>query len=159
MVKIRIINVGTNKEGYIREGIEEYTKRLSKVAQVEFVSVPETKLPSSPSDSEIYSALLKDADLISKNILKGSFVFAMCIEGKQLSSIEFSEMISSGMLSFSSFTFIIGGSFGLSDRIKSIADYKLSMSKMTLPHSLAKLVLCEQIYRAFSILGGSKYNK
>lgn len=159
MVKIRIISVGTNKESYFREGTDEYVKRLTRDVSFEFISVPETKLSSSPSQGEIEAALEKERFLIEKNILKGSFVIAMCIEGKMLSSAEFAELIGSKLNTHSSFTFIIGGSFGLSENIKSCSDLKLSMSKMTFPHSLAKLILTEQIYRAFSINNGNRYNK
>ncbi|MBQ5320556.1 MAG: 23S rRNA (pseudouridine(1915)-N(3))-methyltransferase RlmH [Oscillospiraceae bacterium] len=159
MVKIKIINVGTNKESYFKEGINEYIKRLSPFASVEMISLPETKLPFSPSDAEIKAGLEKEADFVLKNIPPSSFVFALCIEGKELSSEEFSILLQNKMSSYSSFTFIIGGSFGLSEEIKRKADNKLSFSKMTMPHTLAKLFLAEQLYRAFSIMNGGKYHK
>lgn len=159
MVKIKIINVGTNKESYFIDGIKEYIKRLTPFASAEMVSVPETRLSENPSKTEIQIGLKKEADLILKNIPSGSFVFALCIEGNGLSSEEFSSILESKMSAFSSFTFIIGGSFGLSSEIKNRADYKLSFSKMTMPHTLAKLFLTEQLYRAFSIMNGGKYHK
>ncbi len=159
MVKIKIINVGTNKESYFNEGIDEYVKRLQKEVSFEFVSVPEFKLPSNPNENEINNALNKEASLIENLIPKNSFVIAMCIEGKQFSSAEFADLFREKLNYFSSFCFIIGGSFGLSNTVKSKAQLKLSMSKMTFPHTMAKLILSEQIYRAFSINGGGRYNK
>ena len=123
------------------------------------ISVPETRLSENPSKTEIQIGLKKEDDLILKNIPSGSFVFALCIEGNGLSSEEFSSILESKMSAFSSFTFIIGGSFGLSDEIKKRAYYKLSFSKLTMPHTLAKLFLTEQLYRAFSIMYGGKYQK
>ncbi len=159
MVKIKIINVGTNKESYFNEGINEYVKRLKKDVLFEFISIPEYKLTNNPSENEIKNGLDKEASLIEKHISKNSFVIAMCIEGKQLTSSEFADLFKDKMNSFSSFSFIIGGSFGMSEKIKSLANMKLSMSKMTFPHTMAKLILSEQIYRAFSINSGGRYNK
>lgn len=159
MVKIKIINVGTNKESYFREGIDEYLKRLSPYASVEMVSVPEHRLPSSPSESEIKAGIEKEKDMILKHIPNSTCLFALCIEGRELSSEEFSKLLENKMSLSNSFTFVIGGSFGLSEELKNKSDFKLSFSKMTMPHTLAKLFLTEQLYRAFSIMNGGKYHK
>ena len=159
MVKIKIINVGTNKETYFNEGINEYVKRLKKDVLFEFISIPEYKLSNNPNENEIKVGLEKESFLIEKYIQKNSLLIALCIEGKQITSLEFANMFNDKLNHYSSFTFIIGGSFGLSEKIKNLADIKLSMSKMTFPHTMAKLILSEQIYRAFSINNGGRYNK
>ena len=157
-MNIKLIAIGKLKEDYLRNACAEYVKRLSLYCSFELVELDECRLSDNPSDKEIASALEKEAEMIKKHA-KG-YIIPMCIEGKQLSSTELSEKISSvGINGQSTITFIIGSSFGLADSVKSMADLKLSMSKMTFPHQLARVMLLEQIYRAFTISGGSKYHK
>lgn len=157
MLSVYIIAVGSLKEIYFREAADEYKKRIGNVTEIE---IKEEKLPASPSDSQISAALEKEAERILEAIPKRSFVVPMCIEGKQMSSEEFSASLDNAALSGrSSVTFIIGSSHGLSDKVKRTADLKLSMSKMTFPHKLARVMLYEAVYRAFEISSGSKYHK
>lgn len=155
---INFIVIGKLKEDYLRNACAEYIKRLSRYCTFELHELDECRLSDNPSDKEIESALQKEAIQIKK-YAKG-MIIPMCIEGKQLSSIKFSEKISSaGINGFSTVTFIIGSSFGLSPEIKSMGNFKLSMSEMTFPHQLARVMLLEQVYRAFQILEGGKYHK
>lgn len=125
---------------------------------MEIHELDEYRLSDNPSEKEIASALAKEAVQIKK-YAKG-FIIPLCIEGRQLGSVEFSEKISSAAVSgFSSITFIIGSSFGLDNDIKNMGSFKLSMSKMTFPHQLARVMLLEQIYRAFQIAENGKYHK
>ena len=157
LLSVYFIAVGSLKEKYFREAADEYKKRIGNVTEIE---IKEEKLPASPSDSQISAALEKEAERILEAIPKRSFVVPMCIEGKQMSSEEFSAALDNAALSGrSSVTFIIGSSHGLSDKVKRSADLKLSMSKMTFPHKLARVMLYEAVYRAFEISSGSKYHK
>lgn len=155
---VNLIVIGKLKEDYLRNACAEYIKRLSRYCTLELHELDECRLSDSPSGKEIESALQKEAVQIKK-FAKGMIV-PMCIEGKQLSSVKFSEKISSaGVNGFSTVTFIIGSSFGLAPEIKSMGSFKLSMSEMTFPHQLARVMLLEQIYRAFQIAEGGKYHK
>jgi len=157
-MNVNLIVMGKLKEEYLRSACNEYIKRLSRYCNFEIHELDECRLSDNPSPKEIESALSKEADAIKK-YAKG-YIIPMCIEGRQLTSKELSEKIENiGINGQSSITFIIGSSFGLSDNIKAMADFKLSMSKMTFPHQLARVMLLEQIYRAFSISEGSKYHK
>ncbi len=160
MIKVNIITVGRLKEKYLDDACREYLKRLKAFAKVEIIEVNEYRSSDNPSESEIKNVIEKEGEQIISKIPKGSFVVPMCIEGKQLSSEEFSDKLQSVMLSGTGeFTFIIGGSFGLSDKVKEAGNLKLSFGKITLPHQLMRVVLLEQIYRALSIMNNSKYHK
>ena len=160
MVEIALICVGKNKEKYFQDAAAEYIKRLSGSCRVSVTEVPEHRLPAAPSDKEIESALSDEADRIKSLLKKDQFVISLCIEGERFDSSAFAEELKSVFLSGRSrLAFIIGGSYGLSDLIKNCSDLRLSMSDMTLPHHLARVVLLEQIYRAFTIIEGTKYNK
>ena len=160
MLKITLITVGRLKEQYLRDAVKEYEKRLSTLCTLKNVEIDAAKLPDSPNESQIKQALDSEAERIIAAIPNGAFVIPMCIEGKQMDSEELSKKLSDiGVSGQSNVTFIIGGSYGLSDRVKQKADYKLSMSKMTFPHQLAKVMLLEQIYRAFKITQGGTYHK
>ena len=155
---INLIVIGKLKEDYLKNACAEYIKRLSRYCTLELHELDECRLSDNPSEKEISSALKKEADNIKK-YAKG-MIIPMCIEGKQLTSVTFSEKISSaGVNGFSTVTFIIGSSFGLAPEIKSMGSFKLSMSDMTFPHQLARVMLLEQIYRAFQIAEGGKYHK
>lgn len=155
---ISLIVMGKLKEEYLRNACAEYIKRLGRYCTFELHELDECRLSDSPSDKEIAAALRKEAEQIKK-YAKGMIV-PMCIEGKQLTSPELSEKITSaGVSGQSTVTFIIGSSFGLDPEIKAMGTLKLSMSKMTFPHQLARVMLLEQIYRAFQIAEGGKYHK
>lgn len=158
MMNVTIISVGKLKEKYLRDAIAEYSKRLQAFCNFRIIELDESRLSEKSSQREIEQALETEG----KNILRNSqgFIFSMCIEGKQLSSEEFAKKFTDiGVSGTSAVTFIIGSSFGLSDEVKRKSDFKLSMSKMTFPHQLARVMLAEQIYRAFQINNGGKYHK
>jgi len=157
-ITIDILCVGKIKEKYFSDAIDEYLKRLKRFAKVNIFQVADEKIPDNSSDKldeQIKTTECKK--MIEK--LKPGFTIAMCVEGKQLSSPELADKISSAMQSNSHITFIIGGSLGLSEEIKSMADLRLSIGKITLPHQLMRVVLLEQIYRAFKINANETYHK
>ena len=141
MLTVNIIAVGKLKESFFKVGVEEYKKRLSAFCSINLIELKEEKLPDNPSEKEILIALEKEGCCFDKYITKNSFTFAMCIEGKQVSSEELSLKFSKIALDgLGVVNFIIGSSFGISEQIKNKCDFKLSMSKMTFPHQLARLV-------------------
>ncbi|MFQ9065335.1 MAG: 23S rRNA (pseudouridine(1915)-N(3))-methyltransferase RlmH [Eubacterium sp.] len=159
-MKVTVIAVGKLKEKYLRDACEEYLKRLGTYSKVSVVEVNEERCSDNPSGTEIENVKQKEGQRIIAKIPKGSFVVPMCIEGTQFSSEDFAKKIeATAVAGNSDITFIIGGSFGLSDEVKSLGKLKLSFGKLTLPHQLMRVVLLEQIYRAFSILNNSKYHK
>lgn len=160
MITVNIICVGKLKEKYLRDACAEYTKRLTAFCKLHIIELQPFALSQNPAEAEINEGLRQEGKLILSKIPDSAYVVAMCIEGKQISSPEFSQKIQDVALGgHSTVTFIIGGSFGLSDEVKKRADYKLSMSEMTFPHQLARVMLLEQIYRAFQISSGGKYHK
>ncbi len=161
MMNVNIIAIGKLKESYLRDASKEYAKRLSGFCRLNIIELPESRLSDNPSEKEIQNALSNEAKLIEEQInKKSSLNIALCIEGKLLSSGELSAMISDAVVSGNStINFIIGSSFGLSEKIKSKSHLKLSMSRMTFPHQLARVLLLEQIYRTFQISSGGKYHK
>lgn len=155
---IVLIVIGRLKEEYLRSACAEYIKRLGRYCALELHELDECRLSDSPSEKEIAAALKKEAEQIKK--YARGMVIPMCIEGKQLTSPELSEKLTeAGVSGQSTVTFVIGSSFGLAPEIKSMGALKLSMSKMTFPHQLARVMLLEQIYRAFQIAEGGKYHK
>jgi len=158
MITINIICIGKLKEAYLRDAQAEYIKRLGAFCKFNLIELQESKLPNEPSDSQIAKCIeIEGQSILAK--LKG-YVMPMCIEGKNLSSEELAEKISFISLNGTSeISFVIGGSYGLSDEIKNKADFKLSMSKMTFPHQLARVMLLEQVYRSFQINANGKYHK
>lgn len=160
MLNITIIAVGKLKEQYLRDASAEYQKRLSTLCKLNIVEITPEKLSDNPSAKEIENALNSEAKKIIEKIPKGAKVYSMCIEGKQRTSEELSKEIDNLALEgVSNIVFIIGGSFGLSDEVKKLSAYRLSMSKMTFPHQIARIMLLEQIYRATQISIGTKYHK
>ncbi len=160
MVKLTVISVGKMKEKYFLEAIGEYEKRLKRYAQLSFVELKDEPTPENPTDREKEVILKKEGERIKEKIPQGSYIISLCVEGKQLSSEELSELISKTTLNLSgSITLIIGGSLGLADEIKKLSDFKLSFSKMTFPHRLMRVILLEQLYRAFTISEGKTYHK
>lgn len=160
MQKVSVICVGKLKEKFYAQATAEYAKRLSRFCKLEILELPESRLSDSPSPAEISQALAAEAALIEAKLPKGGALIAMCIEGEELSSPQLAEKMRQFALSgVSNLTFLIGGSVGLSPAIKAQADFRLSMSPMTFPHHLARVMLLEQIYRAFQIQQGTKYHK
>lgn len=160
MLNIKIICTGKIKESFFREACDEYKKRLSRYANLEISELSEVMLSDNPSNAEIELCLKKEGEQILKEIPRDSFVFALCIEGKQLSSEELSSKIEElALMGRGKICFVIGSSFGLTGEVKSRADLKLSFSKMTFPHQLFRVLLLEQVYRALSITNNSKYHK
>ncbi len=159
MMKVKIIALGKLKEKYWAEAVEEYRKRLKGYCDFEIIEITPFRLPDNPSDAEIQSALKKESEEIAKKLPKGAKTVAMCIEGKTTDSEKLSSFVTDVSLCGGIVAFIIGGSYGLHDSIKAAADLKMSMSAMTFPHQLARVMLCEQIYRAFKINEGGTYHK
>lgn len=160
MQKISLICVGKLKEPFYAAAVAEYQKRLTRHCKLEILELPEQRLGDDPSPAEIEQALAREAAVIEEKLPRSATLIAMCIEGKLLSSAELSETITRlGATGSSQLVFLIGGSFGLHPRIKEQAALRLSMSPMTFPHHLARVMLLEQIYRAYQIAGGSKYHK
>ena len=161
MIRVNIICIGKIKEKYFTDAINEYTKRLGAFCKFSIVELPEEKIRNNnPNQSQIDEVIESEGKRIMQKIGQADFVFAMCIEGKMLSSEELSKKLDSLSVSGkSTVDFIIGGSYGLSNAVKSRADFKLSMSPMTFPHQMARMILSEQIYRAFEISANGKYHK
>lgn len=157
-MNIKLVVIGKLKEKYLRDGCDEYIKRLSKFCNLKIVELDEYKLSDKPSQKDIDNALINE----SKNILKHceGYIISMCIEGNQVSSEDLAKKFETVTLNgYGTITFIIGSSFGLDSSIKSKSDFKLSMSKMTFTHQIARMLLLEQIYRAFQINTNGKYHK
>lgn len=159
-MKIKIVTVGKLKEKYLKDGIEEYSKRISRFATVEMIELADEKTPDRASDSENEKILDLEGNRIISKIGDREFVIVLAIEGKTLSSEEFSKQLEQAYINgYSTLTFVIGGSLGLSPQVKKRANLFLSFGRLTLPHQLMRLVLTEQIYRAFTIQQGSPYHK
>lgn len=160
MLNIKIVCVGKLKEKYLSDAILEYEKRLKTMCKIEIIEVSEFKTVDNPNETQIKQCLSEEGKNILKKITDREFLIPMCIEGTQISSENLCQKIQEISLKGNSkITFIIGGSHGIDEQVKNKAGFKLSMSKMTFPHQLARVMLLEQIYRAFSINMGSKYHK
>ena len=150
---IKIITVGAIKEKYLKDAIEEYTKRISKYTNIEIIEVKDEGFV------EPQKAMDLEGEKIKKYISPRDYVITLEIEGKQLTSEEFAQKINNIYLESSNITFIIGGSYGISQEIKNMSNFKLSFSKMTFPHQLFRVNLLEQIYRAYKINNNESYHK
>ena len=150
---IKLITVGTIKEKYLKDAIDEYTKRIKKYTNIELIEVKDEGLV------EESKAIILEAEKIKKHLSPRDYIITMEIEGKQLTSPEFAEKINQIQIENSNIVFIIGGSYGLSDEIKQMAKLHLSFSKMTFPHQLFRVLLLEQIYRCYKILNNESYHK
>ena len=158
-MKITIISVGKIKEKYLNDAINEYEKRISKFAEVDNIVLPDEPISDNASKAIENQIIDTESKRIIKAIPKNSFVVVLDILGKQLDSVDFSKKIDDFFSRSSNIVFIIGGSLGLSDELKNMANYRLSFSKMTFPHMLMKVILLEQVYRSFKILNNEKYHK
>lgn len=159
-MNITIISVGKLKEKYLKQGIEEYLKRLKSYAKVNIEEVPDEQAPDNLSEAEIEEVKRKEGEKILSKLSQDTYCITLEIEGKQLTSEAFAKKLDDlATYGKSKIAFIIGGSHGLSDEVKKRSDFALSFSKMTYPHQLMRLILVEQIYRAFRINRGEPYHK
>lgn len=159
-MNINIICVGKIKEKYWTDAIREYQKRLSAFCKLQILEAEEEKISNGQNPSDILLTLKAEGSKIAARLPKNAYTIALCIEGKACSSEELARKIQEvGLRGISTVNFIIGGSWGISEEVKQKADWKLSMSKMTFPHQMARVILCEQIYRAFEIIHNGKYHK
>ncbi len=156
-MNIRIVAVGSIKQSYYKEAIAEYTKRMSRYTKVEVIEVAECYFDGKPTDKQISEILVKEASNIAPKL--AGCVVCMDIEGKVLDSVAISNYIVNNKLNYSTFTFVIGGSYGLDSSIKNSSNLRLSLGKITLPHQLARVVLCEQLYRCMTIEHNVTYHK
>lgn len=159
MLRVKLITVGTLKEEYLRAAVAEYEKRLGAFCRFEQIQQKEERLPELPSQNEIKAALDKEALRILEEIPSTAFCIALCVEGKQLSSEELAACIEDISMTKSEICLVIGSSYGLSNAVKQRADIRLSVSKLTFPHQLMRVILLEALYRAFNIQKGTKYHK
>lgn len=156
---IRFITVGSLKESYLREAVAEYRKRLSGLCRVEEIELRETRLPDNPSDAEIRACLASEAKAILATVPSRTYTVALCVEGVTLSSPELTRKLEAACQRASSLCFIIGSSFGLDPSVKAAADLRLSVSALTFPHQLMRVILYEAVYRCYQIDKGSQYHK
>ena len=160
MLSVTLLCVGKMREKHYISAFSEYEKRLGAYCKFDLQEIPEQCLPERPGEREISAALEKEAAELLRRVPKGAAVIALCVEGRQRSSPDFAAYLQ-GLQNrgVSHVCFVVGGSFGLHERVKQAAALRLSMSEMTFPHHLARVMLAEQIYRAFTILNGSQYHK
>ena len=159
-MNITIITVGKLKEKYLKDAIDEYSKRLSRYCKLDIIEIQDEKTPDNASEKEEESIKEKEGQGILNKIKDNMFVIAMDLGGKQLTSQEFSDYVHNlGLAGNSNIAFIIGGSLGISKSVLARANYKLCFSKMTFPHQLFRVMLLEQIYRGFRIMKGEPYHK
>ena len=159
-MKIKIVTVGKLKEKYLKDGIAEYTKRISRFAKLEMIELADEKTPDKASELENQKILETEGARILSKVGEREFVVVLAIEGKTFSSEDFSKQLEQASIKgYSTLTFIIGGSLGLALIVKNRANLSVSFGRLTLPHQLMRLVLVEQIYRAFTIQQGSPYHK
>jgi 23S rRNA (pseudouridine1915-N3)-methyltransferase len=159
-MKIKIITVGKLKEKYLKDGIAEYSKRITKFSKIEMIEVPDEKAPDQLSDAQVEQVKNKEGERILSKIKDNEFLITLEIKGKMITSEELAKQISTWQVNGkSTLVFVIGGSNGLSKAVLDRSNYALSFSKMTFPHQLMKLVMLEQIYRAFKINNNESYHK
>ena len=160
MLSVRLICVGKLGEKFWAQAVQEYVKRLGAYCKLEIMELHEQRLPQTPSEGETRQVLDKEAALIADKIPQGASVIALCVEGKEMSSEQLADYLGRLTVSGTSrLCLVIGGSCGLSDKIKARATLRLSMSPMTFPHHLARVMVLEQLYRALNIAAGGKYHK
>jgi len=156
-MKINIVTVGNLKEKYLLDGCKEYEKRLSRYHAINIIEIDEEKLPKNYSQADISKCLVKEGERIKKYL--SGYIVVMDIKGEMLTSPEFASKLEKISLSHDTITFVIGGSYGISEEIKSLSQLRLSFSKMTFPHQLFREMLLEQLYRATTILNNIMYHK
>lgn len=159
MLNINILCIGKIKEKYLRDAIDEYSKRLSKYCKLSIIELPDEKIPNKINENIINEIKRKECNAILNNIKKDSYIFCLDLSGKQFSSENFSQELQNISMENSSITFIIGGSLGLTNELLSKSNQKICFSKMTFPHQLIRVFLLEQIFRAFKISNGETYHR
>ncbi|MBQ9779124.1 MAG: 23S rRNA (pseudouridine(1915)-N(3))-methyltransferase RlmH [Clostridia bacterium] len=159
MLHIKLITVGTLKEKYLKEAVAEYEKRLGAYAKVEILELKEARVAEDPAPAEIRAVLEKEADAILAAIPPRAYTVALCVEGQMRSSEQLAALLEGAMSQSSELCLVIGSSHGLAPRVKAAANYRLSVSALTFPHQLMRVLLLETVYRSLSILHGSKYHK
>ena len=159
MAIVTIISVGTIKEAYLREALAEYKKRISQYARVEEINLNEEKITNEDDPAQITRALDAEAVKILSQIPDGSLKIALCVEGKEYDSIGLADLIRRGVDEYGKIALIIGSSHGLSNKVKTECNVKLSFSRLTFPHQLIRVNLYEALYRSFTIIAGKKYHK
>ena len=159
MTHLTIISVGTLKEDYLKDAVSEYKKRLSQYARVEEINIKEETIKNEDSPADVSRALDAEADKIIAAMPKDSYKIALCVEGRQYDSPSLARIISDATDMSGKISLVIGSSHGLSERVKSECKLRLSISKMTFPHQLMRVILFEALYRSFTIIAGKKYHK
>ncbi len=159
MLNVKLITLGTLKESYLRDAVAEYEKRLGGFCRFSEVELKEEKISQDPSPTEIKNTLERESAKILAEIPARAYCIALCVEGKQFSSEELADKLDAIANATSEVCLVIGSSHGLSETVKTRADLKLSVSKMTFPHQLMRVILLEAVYRAFNIQKGTKYHK
>ena len=159
-MKIKIVAVGKIKENYLKEGIAEYITRLSPYAKTEIVEVIDSKVKDNPNQADITKVINEEGERILSKIKVGEYVINLDLNKEEFDSVQFAKFIDKKMVDGgASLTFVIGGSYGLSNKVKERANYSISLSKMTFLHQMTRLILLEQLYRAFKILNNETYHK
>ena len=159
MISLTIISVGNLKENYLRDAYSEYKKRLSQYARVEEVSIKEVEIKNEGDKAEIQRALDAEGEIILSKIPSGAIPFSLCVEGKEYDSPSLARLIETEADRCGKLAFIIGSSHGLSENVKAECKHRLSISKLTFPHQLTRVLLSEILYRSFTIIAGKKYHK
>lgn len=158
-MQLTLITVGTLKEDYLKDAVAEYKKRLSQYARVEEISIKEEKIADEDNAAEIKRALSAEGERIINAVPKGAFTVALCVEGKEYTSEQLAELVRGASDTSGKLALVIGSSHGLSPDVKSRADVRLSVSRMTFPHQLMRVILYEALYRSFTIIAGKRYHK
>lgn len=159
MVQITVISVGTLKDGFLRDAVDEYKKKLSQYARVEEVNIKEEPIRNEDDKSEIARALSCEGTKILSSVPKDCYKIAMCVEGREYDSPALARLVGDAADTKGRITLIIGSSHGLSEDVKRECDARLSLSKLTFPHQLMRVILMETLYRSFTILAGKRYHK
>lgn len=159
MLAVKLITVGTLKESYWRDAVAEYEKRLGAFCKIEILQLKEEKLGERPSEGEIRVALDREAERILAAMPSRAYRIALCVEGKQLSSEELADCLDRVAESHGELCLVVGSSFGLAERVKSQCHMRLSVSRLTFPHQMMRVLLLETVYRSFNILKGTRYHK
>lgn len=159
MAHITLITVGSLKEKYLTDAVAEYKKRLSAYSRVEEIELSEVKISNEDDKGEIARALEREGEKILSSIPKDSVKIALCVEGREYSSPELADVIRKAEDGKGKICLIIGSSYGLSDKVKRAADIRLSVSRLTFPHQLMRVILYEALYRSYTIIAGKRYHK
>lgn len=158
-MQISVISIGTLKEGYLKDAVAEYKKRLMQFAKVDEINLKEETIKNEDDKAEIKRALDAEGDKILASVPKDSYLIALCVEGKEYDSPSLARLVGEASDKRGKLTLVIGSSHGLSDKVKAAADAKVSFSRLTFPHQLMRVILFEALYRSMSILAGKKYHK